>query len=175
MGSFVLFSTKFNSNIYSFFCFATNSIQKLIQFSFFNKIQFKSWFNSLVSNKIQFKNIFKMLKLAVFNSSKYSFNKKWRVLNRATLSSHNSCSKSPNLENWYKRVQRSHGKDIPRKSRFKLDRVNCADSAYFIAETCKPLIEKCGGGHQVTWPKWSPTSGVISFRKIYGLYGLHML
>ena len=74
-----------------------------------------------------------------------------------------------------RRVQRSQGKDIPRRSRFKLDRVNCADSAYFIAETCKPLIEKCGGGHQVTWPKWSPTSGVISFRKTYGLYGLHML
>ena len=34
----------------------------------------------------------------------------------------------------------------------KLDRVNCADSAYFITETCKPLIEKCGG-HQVTWSK----------------------
>ena len=84
MGSFVLFSTKFNSNIYSFFCFATNSIQKLIQFSFFNKIQFKSWFNSLVSNKIQFKNIFKMLKLAVFNSIKYSFNMKTWVSDRAT-------------------------------------------------------------------------------------------
>ena len=24
----------------------------------------------------------------------------------------------------------------------ELDRVNCADSAYFITETCKPLIEK---------------------------------
>ena len=83
MGSFVLFSTKFNSNIYSFFCFATNSIQKLIQFSFFNKIQFKSWFNSLVFNKIQFKNIFKMLKLAVFNSIKYSFNMKTWVSDRA--------------------------------------------------------------------------------------------
>ena len=85
MGSFVLFSTKFNSNIYSFFCFATNSIQKLIQFSFFNKIQFKSWFNSLVSNKIQFKNIFKMLKLAVFNSIKYSFNMKTWVSDRAQV------------------------------------------------------------------------------------------
>ena len=46
-----------------------------------------------------------MLKLAVFNSSKYSFNKEWRVLNRATLSSHNSYPKSPNLETerkaWY--------------------------------------------------------------------------
>ena len=88
MGSFVLFSTKFNSNIYSFFCFATNSIQKLIQFSFFNKIQFKSWFNSLVSNKIQFKNIFKMLKLAVFNSIKYSFNMKTWVSDRATVRLH---------------------------------------------------------------------------------------
>ena len=88
MGSFVLFSTKFNSNLYSFFCFSTNSIQKFIQFSFFNKIQFKSSFNSLVSDNIQFKNIFKILKLAVFNSIKYSFNKKTWVSDMASLRSH---------------------------------------------------------------------------------------
>ena len=78
---------KFNSNIYSFFCFSTNSIQTFIQFSFFNKIQFKSWFNFLFPDKIQFNNLFKTLKLAVFNSIKYSFNKKTWVSDRATLSS----------------------------------------------------------------------------------------
>ena len=67
---------------------------------FFQKYHEKAEIQSFPTMyKIQLKNLFKMLKLAVFNSSKYSFNKKSRVLNRATLSSHNSYSRSPNLEN----------------------------------------------------------------------------
>ena len=48
----------------------------------------------------------------------------------------------------------------------KLDRVNCADSAYFITETCKPLIKwspsglqvvtKCSPSAPQVLPKWSP-------------------
>ena len=79
---------KLNSKIYSFFCFLTNSIQTFIQFSFCSQIQFKTWLNFLFPDKIQFKNLFKILKLAVFNSIKYSFNKKTRVLDMASIGSH---------------------------------------------------------------------------------------
>ena len=87
MGSFVLFLTNFNSSISSFYVFLTNSIQTFIHFPFFVKIQFKSWFIILFSNKIQFKNLFKILKLVVFNSIKYSFNKKTWVSDRAMTAS----------------------------------------------------------------------------------------
>ena len=52
---------------------------------FSNNIQFKILFICNFLEKIPFKNIFKNLKLAVFNSIKYSFNKKtWRS-NRANF------------------------------------------------------------------------------------------
>ena len=63
--------TKFNSKIYSFVFFLTKFNSKIYSFVIF-------------FDKIQLKNLFKMLKLAVFNSIKYSFNKKSRVSNRAT-------------------------------------------------------------------------------------------
>ena len=71
----------------SIFLFLTNSIQTFLQFSFFNKIQLKSLLNFLFSDKIRFKKIFKLLKLAVFISIKYSFNKKTWVSNRANYQS----------------------------------------------------------------------------------------
>ena len=53
-----------------------NSIQKIIQFK---KIQFRKLFNLKNFKNIQFKIWFKMLKLAGFNSTIYSFNKKTGV------------------------------------------------------------------------------------------------
>ena len=55
----------------------------ICQFS--NNIQFNNLFIFKYLGEIQFKNVFKMLKLAEFNSMKYSFNKKTRVSNRANL------------------------------------------------------------------------------------------
>ena len=49
-----------------------NLIQTFIHFSFFIKIQFKSWFIILFSNKIQLKNSFKILKLAVLYSIQWN-------------------------------------------------------------------------------------------------------
>ena len=54
-------------------------------YQFSDKFHFKIWLICHFSDKIQFKNIFKILKLAVFNSIKYSFIKKTWVSNRATL------------------------------------------------------------------------------------------
>ena len=68
--SFVNFLRKFNSKIYSFFLFFTKFNSKIYSFLIF-------------FIKIQFKNLFKIMKLAVFNSIKYSFNKKTRVSDRA--------------------------------------------------------------------------------------------
>ena len=46
----------------------------LFNIIFFRNIQFKKLFNNFFSRKIQFKNRFKNLNLALFNSTKYSFN-----------------------------------------------------------------------------------------------------
>ena len=46
----------------------------LFNIIFFRNIQFKKLFNNFFSRKIQFKNWFKNLNLALFNSTKYSFN-----------------------------------------------------------------------------------------------------
>ena len=81
--SFVNIFTKFNSKIYSFVISRQYSIQQIIHFLICFKIQFNNLFIFKYLGEIQFKNIFKMLKLAVFNSIKYSFNKKSRVSNRA--------------------------------------------------------------------------------------------
>ena len=68
--SFVNFLTKFNSKFYSFVIFLTKFNSKIYSFVIF-------------FDKIQLKNLFKMLKLAVFNSIKYSCDKKTWVSNRA--------------------------------------------------------------------------------------------
>ena len=63
--SFIHFTIKFNSKDYSISISVRN-------------IQFKKWFNNLFpKNSIQ--NWFKILNLALFNSTKYSFNEKTRV------------------------------------------------------------------------------------------------
>ena len=51
-----------------FSVFRQNSIQIFIHFSVLDKIQFQIWFICQFSEKIQFKDVFKILKLAVFNS-----------------------------------------------------------------------------------------------------------
>ena len=83
--SFVNFLTKFNSKFYSFVIFLTKFNSKIYSFVFFlTKFNSKIYSFVIFFDKIQLKNLFKMLKLAVFNSLKYSFNKKSRVSNRAT-------------------------------------------------------------------------------------------
>ena len=59
-----------------------NSIQKNIQFK---NLQFKKIFNSKICKKIQFKIWFKILNLAGFNSTIYSFNNKTWVSLTPTL------------------------------------------------------------------------------------------
>ena len=96
---FNIVSRKFNSKDYSIQNhFKKIQFNKLFIRQFFKKIQFKNLFiffifykikfkNIFILNffiKIQFKNLFKIMKLAVFNSIKYSFNKKTRVSDRAT-------------------------------------------------------------------------------------------
>ena len=82
--SFVNFLTKFNSKFYSFVIFLTKFNSKIYSFVFFlTKFNSKIYSFVIFFDKIQLKNLFKMLKLAVFNSLKYSFNKKSRVSNRA--------------------------------------------------------------------------------------------
>ena len=96
---FNIVSRKFNSKDYSIQNhFKKIQFKKLFICQFFEKIQFKNLFiffifykiqfkNIFIFNffiKIQFKNLFKIMKLAVFNSIKYSFNKKTRVSDRAT-------------------------------------------------------------------------------------------
>ena len=61
-------------NTIHFDFFHQNSIQQKIQLKFYDKIQFKRLFNNIFFRQIQFKNLLKTLKLAVFNSTKYSFN-----------------------------------------------------------------------------------------------------
>ena len=65
-----IFFTKFNSTFYSFVNIFTKLNSKIYSFVIF-------------FDKIQLKNLFKMLKLAVFNSIKYSFNMKTWVSDRA--------------------------------------------------------------------------------------------
>ena len=88
------FGKKLLNSIFNSIVFHENSIQKIIQFNIFHKksiqkiIQFKNLqkkFNSKkysikkFATKIQFKIWFKMLNLAGFNSTIYSFNKKTGV------------------------------------------------------------------------------------------------
>ena len=94
---FNIVSRKFNSKDYSIQNhFKKIQFKKLFICQFFKKIQLKNSFifftkfNSKIYSfliffiKIQFKNLFKIMKLAVFNSIKYSFNKKTRVSDRAS-------------------------------------------------------------------------------------------
>ena len=69
-----------------FYLFHLNSIQQKIQKQYFTKIQFKRLFKIIYFRPIQFKIQFKTLKLAGFNSTKYSFNLKMWVSIRATQS-----------------------------------------------------------------------------------------
>ena len=66
-------SRKFNSKKYSIQKFARKFNSKKYSIK---KIQFKKIFNSKICKKIQFKIWFKMLNLAGFNSTIYSFNNK---------------------------------------------------------------------------------------------------
>ena len=67
------FWRKFNSKKYSIKKFARKFNSKKYSIK---KIQFKKIFNSKICKKIQFKIWFKMLNLAGFNSTIYSFNNK---------------------------------------------------------------------------------------------------
>ena len=67
------FWRKFNSKKYSIQKFARKFNSKKYSIK---KIQFKKIFNSKICKKIQFKIWFKMLNLAGFNSTIYSFNNK---------------------------------------------------------------------------------------------------
>ena len=60
-------------------------VKQLLIFHVFNNIKFKSSLIFQFPIKIQFKNVFKMLKLAVFNSIKYSFNKETWVSDTAIV------------------------------------------------------------------------------------------
>ena len=80
MYSFFTFSTKFNSHTYTYFLFFDGFNSNI--YSFF---MFSTKFNSKTYSFIWFWNkLFKMLTMAVFNSIKYSFNKKTWVSDMAT-------------------------------------------------------------------------------------------